>query len=199
MKINICIATFVIFSFSGAAVAEDYWGMSVDALSAESTEDLFGSSSSQDVPGISAVFGRKFDASNFYWGVEGAATAYFGDAFEFSGLTCTDGANGPYMCDLDGAVRLYGVIGKEFSQYSAYAKLGYGAAFGNFATEATTQGSGIIRGATAAIGLSRDLTEKVKMFGEITYDNFTDASDQPAGYTSVLETTGLRMGFTNSF
>ncbi|MEP2716684.1 outer membrane beta-barrel protein [Pseudophaeobacter sp.] len=190
----------IIACLASAASAENYFGFSVEAMSAESKTggSVANRTSDAVVPGISVILGRTYDAGNFFWGFEGSATINFQKAFENSGTPCSTSANGPYMCEQTAALRVYGVIGKEFDGFDLYGKLGYGAAFGDFATNTNTQDSGSIQGATVAIGAARDIEKLGKIFAEVIYDDFGSTS-QPGGFDSDYASVGLRFGFVKPF
>ncbi len=103
------------------------------------------------------------------------------------------------MCEQDSSVRVYALIGKTFGDYDIYGKLGYGAAFGDFAVSSFDQESGSIRGQTIAVGAARQVEGYGKVFAELIYDDFGDSGDQPGGYSSDYNAMGLRIGFTQPF
>ncbi|OIQ38173.1 MAG: hypothetical protein BM560_19530 [Roseobacter sp. MedPE-SWde] len=199
-KKTIAALALIAVSATPAVSAENYFGFAIEGMSAESTTtgSVSGRVSKAVVPGVSVIVGRTYETGNFFWGIEGSATMNFGKDFDNNGTRCSTSASGPYVCDQTAAVRVYGVIGKEFDGFDLYGKLGYGAAFGDFATNTNTQASGSIRGATVAVGAAREVEKFGKIFAEVIYDDFR-SSHQPGGFDSNYKSVGLRVGLMKPF
>ncbi len=185
---------------SSAATAEGYWSLSADIGAVESVSEFGPDSASEaTVVGLTGAVGRKMRNGDMFWGYEISATLNGGADFEWQGQTCTDGADGPYMCSQTASLRSTLMVGRTYNDYDIYGKVGIGAAFGDFAVDSFEQESGSISGATFAIGASRSTTETRSLFAEIYVDNFRNASNQPQDYTSEYSGNGIRFGIIQSF
>ncbi len=202
---HILLAATVLFGAisSDEATAGDYWALALESLDV-SSESGYGGTSVGEISGLTLSVGRTYSRGAFVWGVEGGAMFNFGEPYTgtgtFAAMTCEDYANGPYMCDLKANVRIVGLLGWKAGATTVYGKLGYGAAYGEFATHFLTQDTGVIRGMTYGLGISREVNDQMSVFGEMIEDDYRDARDQPGDFRhATYEASGLRIGFKKTF
>lgn len=184
-QILVCTVICFVATHAGAQNAGPYSGVGLSFSNATSVAKTGTGSSDGDVTGLSFILGKKWDRGPLSYALElGADIALDDSIAPVAGSgSCGVDASGSYMCSPDATLRLRGLIGTQLGDASLFGALGVGAAFGDFATDSTTIGSGSVYGLTVGTGISYPVTDRVSIRGELNYDYFT-YSDQPDGTDS---------------
>lgn len=182
---------------AGGAIAQDsvsYTGVGLSFSNGTSTAVTGTGSSDSEIASLSFILGKKWDNGQLSYGVElGADIGLDTSATPVAGAgACGVDAVGAYMCSPDATLRLRGLVGTQLGDAELFGALGVGATFGDFATTATTIGSGSVYGLTVGTGVSYPVSNNVSIRGELNYDYFT-GSDQPGGTESEWDALSARV------
>jgi hypothetical protein len=182
---------------AGSVVSQDagpYTGVGLSFANGTSTAQTGTGASDGNVTGLSVVLGNKWDRGGLSYAVElGADVALDSSVSPVAPSgDCGDDADGAYMCSQDATVRLRGLIGTQLGEAEVFGAMGIGAAFGDFATDTSSVGSGSVYGLTFGTGVTYPVNDSLSIRGEVNYDYFT-GPDQRDGTDSEWDALSARV------
>jgi Outer membrane protein beta-barrel domain len=165
------------FALAQPASAQDFYFGGGLAYSSGTSDGVTGGSGESDLSAgmVTLILGQRYAAGNGFWGWETSADLSFGSETEnsISGLPCSSGASGSYLCSHDATIRVVGMYGASVGQGTEiYGSLGLGLMTGDYATNAFTVESASTYGVTVGVGLTREFANGLIGRGEVIYDDF---------------------------